>query len=510
MSLHRLSPTLALLMLTAAGVGPAQPLSCTTHEVLQGPTPWVGHPPQLAPAAPEPCDRPLPINLATALRLADNRPLVIAAAEASLRVALARLGEAEVLWLPDVYVGGSYYRHDGGAQGNSGTLFINGRDQILLGGGLAATVSVADALFAPLAARQVLRARENDVQTARNDALLAVAEAYFNVQQARGRLAGAQDTVAKAQQLAAFVDQLSKDLVPPTAEDRVQAELAEREDAEARAREAWRVVSADLTRELRLCPTAVVLALEPPYLQLTLISPGEPVDDLIPLGLRNRPELAAQQALVEATLVRIRQEKLRPLIPSVVLMGDATPVAPGGYLMGGLFASDTNQRADPLTARNDVSLQLLWELRNLGLGNQAAVRVRQAENQQAVIDLFRIQDRVAAEIAQAHAQLASAAVRVGRMERAVKAAQTTYAGSLKGLSETTRVGNRPQEVVAAVQLLARAYDNYFLSVNDYNRAQFRLYHALGYPAGILACEHPSGPILPLDPAAPPPVPAHVH
>ena len=57
--------------------------------------------------------------------------------------------------------------------------------------------------------------------------------------------------------------------------------------------------------------------------------------------------------------------------------------------------------------------------------------------------------------------------------------------------------------MAALQQLARAYDNYFTSVNDYNRAQFRLYRALGYPAGILACERSPGEIKPVDTTRPP-------
>ena len=44
---------------------------------------------------------------------------------------------------------------------------------------------------------------------------------------------------------------------------------------------------------------------------------------------------------------------------------------------------------------------------------------------------------------------------------------------------------RPQEVVAAVQALAQAYLDYYGAVADANRAQFRLYRALGQPAQCL-------------------------
>src|SRR5262249_54030736 len=97
--------------------------------------------------------------------------------------------------------------------------------------------------------------------------------------------------------------------------------------------------------------------------------------------------------------------------------------------------------------------------------------------------------------------------------------------NLKGLGETKTAGGatpgskvtvlviRPQEVVAAVQALSLAYTDYYGVVADYNRAQFRLYRALGQPAQALSGEGsdlPSTPINcnPTDRIAPrPPLPA---
>ncbi len=68
--------------------------------------------PNLLPA--EPRDRPLPINLAAALRLSDARPLVVAAAQARIQIAAAQLEKAAVLWLPNVNGGSAYIMHAGG------------------------------------------------------------------------------------------------------------------------------------------------------------------------------------------------------------------------------------------------------------------------------------------------------------------------------------------------------------------------------------------------------------
>src|SRR5262249_11555208 len=157
-------------------------------------------------------------------------------------------------------------------QGQSGTFYINSKDQFEAGGGLFARFAAADALFAPLVARQVLRSREIDAQAARNDALLAVAEAYFSVQAARGRVAGTQDVLDKAGDLRDKVRALAKDQLDPTDVHRARAQLAEVQAALAAAQEQWRLASADLTQVLRLDPAAVVVPLEPPHLQVTLIT----------------------------------------------------------------------------------------------------------------------------------------------------------------------------------------------------------------------------------------------
>jgi outer membrane protein TolC len=386
---------------------------------------------------------------------------------------------------------------------------VNRRQEFIGGGGLTATFATTDAFFEPLSARQVLQARQLNVQAARNDALRDVANSYFSVQEARGRYAGMLDTVEKARKLADQVHALARGLTPPDEVDRVRTLLAEAEQQAAIALRDWRVASANLTRLLRLDPRAVIEPLEPDHLQVVLISPDQTVDELIPLGLTNRPELASQQAMVQATLARLKQEKMRPLIPSVLLTGNNTP---GDYFMAGAYGEGRNGALDNWASRSDVSLQFLWQLENRGMGNAARIKERDGQRQQAIIELFMIQDGVAAEVAQAKADLAAASVRTLQAETGLREALISYEGNVKGLRQTIRFGdilqlvNRPQEVVAALMQLEQAYSLYFGTVADYNRAQFNLYRALGYPAQTVACERPIGESVPIDTSRPWPLP----
>lgn len=451
--------------------------------VLPAPTPA---PLPVVPAA-KAEERPLPINLPTALQLANARPIDVSLAAQRLQVAAAQLDRADVLWLPTLYLGVDYARHDGQIQDVAGNVFTTSKSSFMVGAGPGLSFAVTDALYAPLVARQVVRARQADVQTARNDSLFAVAEAYFNVQQARGELAGSLDARRRAEDVLQRAEKLAPGgRIPAVEVNRVKTELARRRQAAEAAAERWQTASADLARLLRLDPGVLVEPAEPPQLRVDLFDSNRSADELIPLALTNRPELASQQALVEATLARIRQEKIRPLVPSVLLRGNATN--PGGTLSSGYFGGGINDKLSNFGARNSLDLQLVWEFQNLGFGNGASVRERRAESQVAVLEAFRTQDRVAAEVVQALAQAKRSANRARDAEEGVRNAVETADKNLEGLGQTLRTGEllilaiRPQEVVAAVQALDQAYRDYYTAVADANRAQFRLYRALGQPA----------------------------
>ena len=214
-------------------------------------------------------------------------------------------------------------------------------------------------------ARQVLNARHWDIQSAKNDALLQTADAYFMVHQYRGIYAGALYTVERARDVVDRIAALSRDLVPAFEVDRARNMLADLEQQSVSARQQWRVQSARLTRVLRLDPRAVVEPLEHDHVQITLIDPGRVLDDLMPIALTNRPEIASRRALVEAAEVGVRREKARPFSPPSLLNGFQTP---GGMLIqGGIFGLGPNSSLNQWTGRDDVSIQLIWQLENFGI-----------------------------------------------------------------------------------------------------------------------------------------------
>jgi outer membrane protein TolC len=486
------SPTAPIL--DAGGPTPARTRALATMPTLKAP-PFEAE------------DVPFPINLATALRLSDARPLVVAAAQAKVWVAEAALAQAKVLWLPDLNVGASYIRHDGGGPDfNKGILTAPSVNFFYGGAGLTGLIYTTDAIYQPLAARQILNSRHWETQRAKNDALLQTADAYFMVHQYRGIYTGALYMVERAREVFARVQGLSGDLVPVYEVDRARNMLAELEQQAVFARQQWRVESARLTRVLRLDPRALVNPLEHDHLQITLIDPARGLDALMSIALANRPELESLRALVKAAEIGVRQEKARPFIPIFLLNGFQTP---GGMLLqAGLFGIGPNSSLNQWSGRDDVSVQFVWQLENFGIGNLAKIKAQRGNESRAIVELRRSQDKVAEEVNEARARLQSAEARVVQAEHALRTGIITLNGAFEGLSQTNRFGDvlvlisRPQEAIVSLQQLKKAFDEYFTTVAEYNRAQFELFHALGYPAYEVSQIRTPGDVQPVNAARP--------
>ena len=168
-----------------------------------------------------------PIDLANALRLAGARDLDIVIARQRILQAAADLKQARALWLPSLFYGPAWYRADGQIQIDTGQVETIERSSLFLGAtaalansfpapsqgtgfpslnGLSTTLRISDAIFEPMAARRSLAANQAGLQTATNDALLRIAEAYFDLQAANGRLAIAREAAANAEALSTITE----------------------------------------------------------------------------------------------------------------------------------------------------------------------------------------------------------------------------------------------------------------------------------------------------------------
>lgn len=439
--------------------------------------------PQLKPVDLSSVSADYPIDLVTALRLADADNLIISLAREQIQQAYAEYKTAGSLWLPSIRAGTSWNRHYGPLQVTEGVIEKVNRDSLWAGmgafpigsgtvpiPGVFASFNFADAIFQPLAVQQRWGAREQAASAVRNNTLLDVSVAYLELLRTAQDIAIVQDVRDKVAELARITEAYVKTGQGLQADaDRMRVELGLRDIDLRRSQEAYISASARLTQLLRLEPCVRLQPIEPHVVQLCLVSKECQCPDLVAQALSNRPELRQNRYLVGEVLQLMRREKFAPLVPSVIL----------GASYGG-FGGGTGANITRFSDRVDLDAVAFWELRNLGFGQAAALNTAQSRLRQAQIQELASLDLVAREVTETHAQVQIREQQVETARDLVKFAADSYEHNLVRIQQGQGL---PIEVLQSTQALLQARREYLRSIIDYNSAQFALQRALGWSVG---------------------------
>ncbi len=423
----------------------------------------------------------LPIDLPTALRLADSQNPEIAVARERIREAFAQQQRAEVFWLPDLSVGPEWTRHDGQIQRFNGQVVTSSRSAVFGGGVASLNFDLAEGVFNELAARQVTEARRAGARATANERLLEVAISYVDLVQTYAELVVNEETLKNAREMYSILDnyvKTGKGALADRARAEVEVRARERERLEIQGRIG--VAAARLARLLLLQSDTLLRPVDPALVPLPLVPEEAPLDLLVKQALENRPELAENRALALAAWERWRAAKISPWIPNL-------SIAYGS----GLYGGGPNSFVGNFSGREDVVAGAFWRLENFGLGNAARIAESRSVYNQATLR----QDSVQAEVAnQVVAAFRVAFVRRRETEvteKGVVAARESYRLNLDRLRRAPEQG-RPIELLQAIQALAKAQQEAVQVIADYNRAQLRLYTALGNPP-LCALQQARGP-----------------
>jgi outer membrane protein TolC len=458
----------------------------------------------------------MPIDLPSALRLANASNPTVLLARARVEEAYTRVQQARVAWLPNLWLGGNpngmaflplFYHHDGNVQNAAGVVFPVTKNNFFLPAGAGLDIRVAEALFGPRIARDVNRAEAAHARAVTNDIQLDVALGYLDLLRAYAALAVNAERLDKASDMLDKAQKAEAARVGEPADvNRARAEVnvirQEAVDLEVRAAE----VSARLAQLLMLDPTVDLRPFDALVLPITLVGPVERLDEYVAVALLNRPELEESRALVDAALRRWQEARWRPLLPTLQVLYYA-----------GLFNGSTDSLAAPppgtspgsvnhFAGREDVLGQAVWQLDNLGLGNALQIKAQRVQRDEANFHLLEVQARVGAEVSAA-AKAAAArertlAVAQDAVQQAEQLWQRLKAASFGIASERGRF--RPLEPLLAERALAEARLHYLDEVIGYNQAQFRLYWAMGQPP---LCALPQATPIPVQTPVLPPPPA---
>jgi outer membrane protein TolC len=464
----------------------------TRQKDLNAPVP---SPTMIPPSASE-----YPIDLSTALQLAEAENPTIAAARARIMEALAQQTAARAILLPSLNAGTNYHLHTGNLQRSSGTILNTTLQSLYVGGGAMANVAgtvnlpminiigtLTEAWFEPLAARQHVIGSTFTALATNNDILLDVALLHLELLANQEILQVQRLSEKQVHQLAVIVTDFAVTGAHRTSDaNRAQAEWKLHRAATQRAEEQVAVSAARLANRLNLDPTVRLRPGGATLSPLNLIALDTPNHDLIDYALRNRPDLRARTADVARAEFLYHEELARPWIPFVWL----------GYSAGG-FGGGSNV-VPPLFAhfggRSDFDVAVNWTLLNMGAGNLALQNQGFARVGEADARRVAMINQVRREIISARADALAARQQI---EIARKELASAEAGFREDADRSRQDLGRPIEVLNSLNLVAAARVNVIKARLRYNQAQFRLFVALGSPPPLVNS--------PKDEIAPPPV-----
>ena len=425
-----------------------------------------------------------PIDLPTALRLADANNPTANVARARVQQAVAQVDRTRVMWLPTLSFGPSFFYHAGIDQGRSGTVVSVSRGNYTLGVGPSLRVGLADALYAPLIARRGLRAEASRSQSVTNNVQLEVALAYYDLVEAHALLAINTDILVKAEQVLAAAEAGVRAGLNRIAADvnRAATEVNIRRQERTVLQGRVAVLSARLGQLLGLDSDAELTPYEVAVVPVVMVPFGTSVPQMLRTGLAARPEVAAAVAELQAAEAMVKHAKATPLLPRVQ-----------ADLVGGGFAAGFDSTFTEPRGFLNTGVGLVWELDALGFGNAATVRGRQAGQTAAAFRVREVQVQVAAEIKAAAANAGARFASLDAAQTAVREATEMYRKLRTAFFDVVGPGFDAIQPLTAIQALSQARVQYLQQVVEFNRAQFRLYTALGQPAmtGVDAATAPA-------------------
>ena len=461
-----------------------------------------GNPP---PSIPAPAGE-YPIDLSTALRLAEAENPLIAEARQNIGLTLAQRQSARALMLPTFNTGTSLHEHQGNLQRSSGVILPIDQQSLYVGSGArtvtAETIAIpginifspiTEAIFQPLAAQQRVERARFDARTTANNILLDVVDYHLELLAAEATLGFRRETALQGAETAKLTRGYAQAGQGRAADaDRAATELSLLERDIPIAEEEVAVNAARLSQRLHLDQSVRLRPVSPSIEPITLIDPAVPLPLLVQTAVRQRPEVNAADAAIRAAERLYDQERYRPFLPTLWV----------GF-SGGVFGGGSNYTAvnnGNYAGRTDFDARVYWTLNNFGLGNVAIIRQRKNEVGVAVGSRARSITEVRDQVASSYGVAISARQRVDITADQLRSAEAGYREDIDRIRN--EVG-RPLELVNSLRLLSRARVDRVRAITDYNKAEFRLFVAMGSPPPL---DRPDTTPLPAAPIAAPVLP----
>jgi outer membrane protein TolC len=406
------------------------------------------------------------IDLPTTLRLAGAQNLDVQIARERLAEAKANHAAAVAQFFPWISPSFTYRQHDDKLQDVQGNIIDVHKYSYAPGATLAAQVDIGDALYKSLAAKQLVKAADHALEAQRQDSVIAATLGYYELAFAQGAVSVAKESVRinseYEQQLGHAVDAgiafKGDALRVSVQKNRSQLTLQQ-------AMEQQRVSAARLAQVLHLDPSVELIALDADLAPLTLIETNAALDSFVQQGLRQRPELKQNEALLKSSREANNGATYGPLIPTVGAQG----------FFGGL-GGGRNGVGDTFGAQEDYAIGVSWRIGPGGLFDFTRTRATESRVRISEFSLGKLHDDVTRQVVEAFTHWQSLGDQLDVARQALQSAE-----------QALRLARQRQEFAVGIVLeniqaeqdLTRARLDYLKTVADFDRAQYALLKAIG-------------------------------
>jgi outer membrane protein TolC len=419
-------------------------------------------------AAAEPNRTPelLTIDLPSTLHLAGARNLDVQLAREKLAEAYATEESAIGRFFPWVAPGVTYRRHDNLIQNTEGLIEEVHKQSYAPGATVAAQTDIGDAIFKSLEAHQLTKAARHGLDGQQQETILAAARGYFDLAAAHEAVGVAQEALRASTDYAAEIERgVNAGIAFKGDALRVKVQQQRDEIALRRAEENVRFASAKLVQVLHLDPAVELRPRKASVVPFSLVSANEPLGELIAQALAARPETQQSAALFNAAQHAKNGAIYGPLIPTV-----------GGQAYFGGLGGGMDRQTRHFGESEDYVALLSWRVGPGGLFDLGTIRARQARLHGAALTADKVIDQVANEVITSQTRVQSLADQIATAKQSLSDAEE----ALRLVQERKEFGvGAVLETIFAEQDLARARNDYFNIVTDYNKSEYTLLRALG-------------------------------
>jgi outer membrane protein TolC len=406
----------------------------------------------------------LAIDLPTVVRVANARNLDIERARQQVEVNRGRYENNVEAIFPVIAPSIAYSHFQGVGQNANGTLTTPVHfDNLIPAISIQWVLNPGMVVYDIIASKRRLEAATQQAQSVTLDATRAAAVQYYDLTLAQAQLQVAQQAVNEADELLRITQlQVKAGTGLPADEVRAEAQLAGFQQDVVVALNNFYQASVALTLTLHLDPAVTLVPSARRLGQVTLVREDVPIDELLAIAAKYRPDLEAVRSLLLAT----RGDT------GATIWGGVGPQLQAAYTVNGLKTDLLGKNLD-WKEQQKAGIGAGFALGASTFGN---IKTAQANERSAMVDVERQLDLVRAAVVSAQQNSTTNAKLIPVSRRQLDSAQEALRLTQANLQAGTAL---VVDVLQSQNAVDDARLRYVAAVVHYNQSQINLLAALG-------------------------------